>query len=113
MRGSRLLAAPPLASRTIPSRLTSLATPFSTTAAPNPAPAVSKLPKAAEDDNNLFLDNLGKIFGASLLALVVFIVRSSKRSSNKTAVQDEGEQAAIRERGAPDKRGVARRGLPE
>jgi hypothetical protein len=53
------------------------------------------LPKAAVSENNLFLDNLGKIFGLSLLSIIVFVIRSSKKTSAQTAVKEDIENKAI------------------
>jgi len=57
-----------------------------------PKPGEKILPKKASDDNNVFLDNLGKIFGLSIGALIIFVVRSSQRTSNQTAVKDKAEE---------------------
>ncbi|CAJ1930161.1 unnamed protein product [Cylindrotheca closterium] len=47
--------------------------------------------KVKSDDTNVFLDNLGKIFLATIAAIVGALIRSSYNTSNRNAVRDEIE----------------------
>jgi hypothetical protein len=58
------------------------------------APATTSAKKAKKDDANIFLDNLGKIFLASIAAIVGALIRSSYNTSNRNAVRDILEDAA-------------------
>ncbi|GMI04825.1 hypothetical protein TrVE_jg13362 [Triparma verrucosa] len=57
----------------------------------------SEKKKAADDDDdsNVFLDNLGKIFGLCILSIVLMVVRSSRGSTNRGNIRDEIEDTAV------------------
>jgi len=50
--------------------------------------------KVKTDDSNVFLDNLGKIFLATIAAIVGALIRSSYNTSNRNAVRDGIEDAS-------------------
>jgi len=53
---------------------------------PSQAP-LTQADKVADDDN-IFLDNLGKIFGLVIASIILAVVRSSRQGTLKTAVRD-------------------------
>ena len=46
-----------------------------------------------DDNPNIFLDNLGKIFMATIGTVIVTLVRSSKLGSHKTALKEDVEHS--------------------
>ena len=54
-----------------------------------------KKKKSAADEPNIFLDNIGKIFLGCLGAIVLALFRSSRATSNRTALRDYIENHAI------------------
>ena len=51
--------------------------------------------KSAADEPNIFLDNIGKIFLGAIGAIILALVRSSKATSNRTALRDYIENHSL------------------
>mmetsp|Transcript_13572 Transcript_13572/g.38869 ORF Transcript_13572/g.38869 Transcript_13572/m.38869 type:complete len:405 (-) Transcript_13572:366-1580(-) len=51
--------------------------------------------KAAADEPNIFLDNIGKLFLGAIGAIILALVRSSRATSNRTALRDYIENHAL------------------
>jgi hypothetical protein len=64
---------------------------FSTAA----APAAAKETIKKKDDSNIFLDNLGKIFLASIAGVIAFIIRSSRSTQTKNTLRDLLEHDSV------------------
>ncbi|GMH63297.1 hypothetical protein TrLO_g6122 [Triparma laevis f. longispina] len=101
---SRLLRTQPvpvrkyLLSRTpVPSSFALPPARFLSTTASNPSAKKSSDSKksADDDDSNVFLDNLGKIFGLCILSIVLMVVRSSRGGTNRGNVRDEIEDTSV------------------
>ena len=54
-----------------------------------------KSSSAAADEPNIFLDNIGKIFLGAIGAVVLMLVRSSRATSDRTALRDYIEHHAL------------------
>lgn len=81
---------------------------FSAAAASNPTADASVSPKAQtsgnasdkktskkEDNSNIFLDNLGKIFLSSIGLILVLLLRSTKSNNSRTALREDIESSAL------------------
>ena len=51
--------------------------------------------KQKDDNPNLFLDNLGKIFFAVIASIILALIRSSRGSTNRTNVKERMEKQSI------------------
>ena len=66
-----------------------------TFAAAATAETSSKKKKSAADEPNIFLDNIGKIFLGAIGAIILALFRSSKATSNRTALRDYIENHSL------------------
>lgn len=51
------------------------------------------------DDSNIFLDNLGKLFGLAILSIITLVVRSSRAGTHRDTIRDQIEDRACVEPG--------------
>eukprot|EP00980_Cylindrotheca_fusiformis_P001491 scaffold346_cov116-Cylindrotheca_fusiformis.AAC.5 len=56
--------------------------------------AAASVKKGREDNSNIFLDNLGKIFLTTIAGIVGALIRSSYNTSNRNALRDALEEEA-------------------